>query len=182
MNAELFPPPQTRLCCLKKGDRWFISYLKGPQCYDSWNKTYSFLALPRFILTHICIYSHCKWRASERESNINVWFRFIYSQKLYGAASLFPLFTKQNSTFMYLWAIYIFPGSVCLLCCSQIGRPIAHRYMGIGNEATDSHALQSWSMTLLPRRPAPPPPTPTPSSPVFSKSQWARKLKAIMLF
>jgi hypothetical protein len=25
---------------------------------------------------------------------------------------------------MYLLAIYIFPGSVCLFCCSQIGRPI----------------------------------------------------------
>ncbi len=28
-----------------------------------------------------------------------------------------------QSTFMYLRAIYIFPASVCLLCCSQIGRP-----------------------------------------------------------
>jgi hypothetical protein len=28
------------------------------------------------------------------------------------------------STFMYLWAIYIFPGSIWLFCCSQIGRPI----------------------------------------------------------
>ncbi len=25
-------------------------------------------------------------------------------------------------TFMYLWAIYIFPESVCLFCCSQINR------------------------------------------------------------
>jgi hypothetical protein len=43
---------------------------------------------------------------------------------------------------MYQAAIYIFPVSVCLFCCSQIGRPILgiyklHRYMnvGIGNEA-----------------------------------------------
>ncbi len=63
---NFFPSSNTSLLS-KKGDRWFISYLKGPQCYDSWNKTYSFLALPRFILTHICIYSHCKWRASENQ-------------------------------------------------------------------------------------------------------------------
>jgi hypothetical protein len=35
---------------------------------------------------------------------------------------------KQNynvlSTFMYLGAIHIFRGSVCLFCCSQIGRLI----------------------------------------------------------
>jgi len=29
---------------------------------------------------------------------------------------------SQFPHFMYLWAIYIFPGSVCLFCCSQIGR------------------------------------------------------------
>ncbi len=54
------------------------------------------------------------------------------------------------STFMYLWAIYIFPGSVCLFCCSQIGRPILGIYnsladtvqymnVGIGNEAMQFH-------------------------------------------
>ncbi len=36
--------------------------------------------------------------------------------------------------FMYLWTIYIFPGSVCLFGCSKIGRPI----LGIFNSLTDT--------------------------------------------
>ncbi len=88
------------------------------------------------------------------ESNINVWFRFMNSQKWNCMASLFPgqnynvLSPNFQFTLMYLWAIYIFLGLICLFCCSQIGRPIlgiysiiAHRYMnaGIGNEATQFH-------------------------------------------
>ncbi len=38
----------------------------------------------------------------------------------------FPVFT-----FMYLWAFYIFPGSGCLFCCSQIGRPIQGIYKSL---------------------------------------------------
>ncbi len=30
---------------------------------------------------------------------------------------------KNQIIFIHLWAIYIFPGSVHLFCCSQIGRP-----------------------------------------------------------
>ncbi len=29
------------------------------------------------------------------------------------------MFCLSFSTFMYLWAIYIFPGSVCLFCCKR---------------------------------------------------------------
>jgi hypothetical protein len=47
----------------------------------------------------------------------------MYSQKWNCAAS-FPF-----STFMYLWAIYIFPRQVRLFCCSKIGGPI----VGDGN-------------------------------------------------
>ncbi len=62
--------------------------------------------------------------------------RFIYTQKWNCAAS-FPV-----STFMYLWAIYIFPGSVYLFCCSKIRNIwIAHIYMNVGirNEAVQFH-------------------------------------------
>ncbi len=37
-------------------------------------------------------------------------------------------------TFLYLWAIYIFPGSVCLFGCSKIGRP----FLGIYKSLTDT--------------------------------------------
>ncbi len=44
----------------------------------------------------------------------------------------------SNSTFMYLWTIYIFPGWICLVGCSKIGRTIlriyvktTHRYMNV---------------------------------------------------
>ncbi len=40
--------------------------------------------------------------------------------------------------FMYLWTIYIFPGSVCLFCCSQIDRPIR----GIYKSLTDTWILE----------------------------------------
>ncbi len=36
------------------------------------------------------------------------------------------MFCLPISTFMYLWAIYIFPGSVCLLCCRPILEYINH--------------------------------------------------------
>jgi hypothetical protein len=42
------------------------------------------------------------------------------------------------STLMYLWAIYIFPGSIHIFPCSRIGRPIleiykiSHRYLSVG--------------------------------------------------
>ncbi len=49
------------------------------------------------------------------ESNINVWFRFMYSLKFNCAALSFPKqnynILSPNFTFMYLWAIYIFPQS-----------------------------------------------------------------------
>ena len=39
------------------------------------------------------------------------------------------MFCLPISAFMYLWAIYIFPGSVCLFGCSKIGRPILEIYV-----------------------------------------------------
>jgi hypothetical protein len=56
------------------------------------------------------------------------------------------MFCLQISTFLYLWAIYVFPGSFCLFCCYQKGKVIlglykSHRYVneGIGYEAAQFH-------------------------------------------
>ncbi len=60
------------------------------------------------------------------EFNINVWFRYFQNRII--------MFCLPISTFMYRRAIYIFPGSVCLFCCSQIGRLI----LGIYKSSTDT--------------------------------------------
>ncbi len=51
--------------------------------------------------------------------------RFMHSQKWNCAAS-FPI-----PTFMHLWAIYIFPESVCIFGCSKIGGPILRIYISL---------------------------------------------------
>ncbi len=51
--------------------------------------------------------------------------RFMYSQK-WNCAALFPI-----PMFMYLWVIYILPGSVCLTGCSKIGRQILRIYKSL---------------------------------------------------
>ncbi len=80
---------------------------------------------------------HCKWRATMKESNINVWFRFMCSRNETARPCYFQviiiMFCLQISTFMYLWAIYILPGAVCIFCCSQIGRPILGIYKSLTN-------------------------------------------------
>ncbi len=48
--------------------------------------------------------------------------QLLYSQK-WNCEALLPI-----RTFMYLWAIYIFPGSACVFGCSKIGRPILRIY------------------------------------------------------
>ncbi len=50
------------------------------------------------------------------------------------------MFCLPIVTFIYLWAIYIFPGSVCLFCCSQIGKPI----LGIYKSLTSTHECRTW--------------------------------------
>ncbi len=61
------------------------------------------------------------------ESNTNVWFRFMYIPRNETARphyfqNIIIMFCLPISTFIYLWAIYLFPGPVCLLACSKIGR------------------------------------------------------------
>ncbi len=51
--------------------------------------------------------------------------RFMYSQEWNCAASF------QIPTFMYLWAIYKFPESVCIFDCSKIGRPVLRIYKSL---------------------------------------------------
>ncbi len=81
------------------------------------------------------------------ESKINIWFLFMYSQKWNCEASLFPnriiMFCLPIPTLLYLWEIYIFPGSVWLFCCSQIGGLI----LGINKSLTDTWM---WKLGLRP--------------------------------
>ncbi len=76
---------------------------------------------------------HCKW--SRWESNINFWFRFMFSQKWNCAPHYFEnriiMFGLPLYALMYLWATEIFPGSVCLFCCCQISRPILVIYKSL---------------------------------------------------
>ncbi len=65
--------------------------------------------------------------------------RFMYSQKWNCPAS-FPI-----PTFMYMWAIYISPESVCLFNCSKIGKPIR----GIYKLLTDTWMWKLGGRTLL---------------------------------
>ncbi len=55
------------------------------------------------------------------ESNINVWFPFMYSQRwnCYFQNRIIMV-CLSVPTIIYLWEIYIVPGSVCLFCCREI--------------------------------------------------------------
>ncbi len=69
------------------------------------------------------------------ESNLNVWFPFMYSQKWNSYfQSRIITFCLPVLTLIYLWEIYIFPGLVCLFCCSEICGPI----LGIHKSLTDT--------------------------------------------
>ncbi len=63
------------------------------------------------------------------------------------------IFQKRNcaatapiSTFMCLWAIYIFPPSICLFCCRKYCEPI----LGIHKSLTDTWM---WNLGLRPHNP-----------------------------
>ncbi len=79
------------------------------------------------------------------ESNINVWFPFMYYQKgncyLQNRTIMFCL---PDHTLIYLWEIFIFSGLVCLFCCKEICGPI----LGIYKLITDT---LMWKLGLRPR-------------------------------
>jgi hypothetical protein len=62
--------------------------------------------------------------------------------------NVFPEMKRKTSfpipIFMYLWAIYMFPGSACLFGCSKIGRPI----LGIHKTLTDTWMRKLGDRTL----------------------------------
>jgi hypothetical protein len=76
---------------------------------------------------------------------ISVWFPFMYSQKwnCYFQNRII-MFCLPVPTLIYLWEIYIFPGSVCLFCCREICGPILRIYKSL----TDTWI---WKLGLRPR-------------------------------
>ncbi len=112
---------------------------------EPWSVMYFLLLLHGSNKTVLLLMVCCDCTANEGPARIQYKCLFpIYvflEMKLHGL-----VIPKQNynvlSIFMYLGAMYIFPRSVCIFCCSQIGRPIdgnieiVHRYMNveIGNE------------------------------------------------
>ncbi len=72
---------------------------------------------------------------------------FIYSQKwnCYFQNRII-MFCLPVPTLIYLWEIYIFPGSVCLFCCREICGPILGKYESL----TDTCM---WKLGLRPRIP-----------------------------
>ncbi len=65
------------------------------------------------------------------ESNINAWSRFMYSQKWNCAPCYFQCSVPQFPIMYTVSVSDIFPGSVCLFCFSQIGRPILGIYKSL---------------------------------------------------
>jgi hypothetical protein len=79
-------------------------------CFHPWTTFHLFLAQSSRIANE----GH-RW-----ESNINVWFPFLYSQKwnCYFQNRI-KMFCLPVPTLIYLWEIYIFLGSGRLFCCSK---------------------------------------------------------------
>ncbi len=75
-------------------------------------------------------------QATTLQSNwIDNWKQIFPEMNIFEAS--FPL-----PTFMYLWEIYRFPGSVCLFCCSRIDWPILGIYKSFAD--TQIHLCGNW--------------------------------------
>ncbi len=98
------------------------------------------------------------------ESNINVWFPIMYSQKWncyfqnqircsvfqFLHSYIYERFIyfqdpKSYTHTVYLWEIYIFPGSLCLFCYGKICGPTLRLYKSL----TDTWM---WKLGLRPRK------------------------------
>jgi hypothetical protein len=84
------------------------------------------------------------------ESNLNVWFPLMYSQKwnCYFQNRII-MFCLPVPTLIYLWEIYIFPGSVCLFCCREICGPRSWEYIN----SSQTHECGNWDWgRAIPRK------------------------------
>ncbi len=87
------------------------------------------------------------------ESSINVWFPFMYSLKwncyFLNRIIMFCL-PVPTPICLWVWEIYIFPGSVCLLCCREICGPILEIYTV---NRSQTHECGNWDWgRVIPRK------------------------------
>ncbi len=123
---------------MTNGYSFFYPWVVGCN-HDSWMLAMVFLSYPvgtwfsqllcsglmphRWVIFNIlniltmALFMHCKNSIPKNRNK--------YSHKWNCAASV-PI-----PTFMFLWAIYIFPRSVCLFCCRKIGIPIVGIYKSV---------------------------------------------------
>ncbi len=86
-----------------------------------------------------------QWKG-QWESNINVWFPFMYSQKLnFYFQNRIIMFCFPVPSLIYFREIDIFPVSVCLFCCREICGPI----LGILYKSLTDTWM--WKLGLRPR-------------------------------
>ncbi len=77
------------------------------------------------------VWLHCKWRVGVGDICLIPIYVFpeLKLRGLVISKNRVIMFCLPISTFMYLWAIHIFPGSVCLCCWNQLGRPLTGTWM-----------------------------------------------------
>ncbi len=130
-NLLLFSPLGELLYEFLPGQQ-LLPVLPAQQLYTFYSTKFSPCLLNMFLSPTLQMKD--RW-----ESNINVWFRFMHSQKWNCMALLFSNqnYNDLSSSFrihLSVSDLYIFLGSVCLFCCSQIARLI----LGIYKLLTDT--------------------------------------------
>ncbi len=110
--------------------------------YGSSKKFTLFWTHDKIWFTTLCSTLQMKGRW---KSYIHVWFPIMDSQKwnCYFQNRII-MFCLPVPMLIYLWEIYIFPGSVCLFCCREICGP----FLGIDKSLTD---IWMWKLGLRPR-------------------------------